>query len=66
MVREVQKPELDSEGIETAVNATMDDQVNYLGAALFWFYIIAALFFTALIIRTLFNIETNRSRRRSA
>lgn len=33
----------------------METQANYIGAAIFWLYIIAALFFTVLIVYTLFE-----------
>ena len=39
----------------------MDDQTNYLGATIFWLYILAALTFTAIILfRLLPNIEPSR------
>lgn len=31
----------------------MDQHLNYLGAAIFWLYIVAALFFTGLVIYTI-------------
>lgn len=36
------------------------DKTNYLGAAIFWLYIVAALFFTALIIYTLLEIQPTK------
>ena len=36
--------------------ARMDGQINYLGATVFWFYNLAALFFTAIVIHTILAI----------
>lgn len=35
----------------------MDEQLNYLGAAIFWLYILAALLFTSIILKTLYDTE---------
>ena len=43
----------------------MGKQINYLGAAIFWLYIAAALFFSTLVIHTIITIGTsNLSQRR--
>lgn len=44
---------------------TMDTQVNYIGAAIFWLYIIAALFFSTLIVYTLFETGQVRTPNKS-
>lgn len=35
----------------------MDAQLNYLGAATFWLYIVAALAFTGIILKTLYDTK---------
>ena len=37
----------------------MDDNLNYLGAAIFWLYIVAALYLTSLIVQTLYSLSQN-------
>ena len=39
----------------------MDDHVNYVGATIFWLYIIAALFLTALVMQTLYSMNRTRA-----
>lgn len=45
----------------------MDGQVNYIGAAIFWPYILAAFFFSALVIHTIVTLprlsDTNQQLR---
>ena len=40
---------------------TMEDHTNYLGAAIFWSYIVAALFFTILVVHTLWSMQLRRN-----
>lgn len=35
----------------------MQEQLNYFGATVFWLYILAALFFTGIILNTLYNLQ---------
>ena len=38
----------------------MEEQMNYIGATVFWLYIVAALFFTSVVIRKLVTIPQAR------
>ena len=42
----------------------MEGQVNFSGAAIFWLYIVAALFFSILVIHTIVELETSNSNQR--
>ena len=42
----------------------MEGQANFLGAAIFWLYIVAALFFSILVIHTIVELETSNSNQR--
>ena len=42
----------------------MEGQVNFLGAAIFWLYIVAALFSSILVIHTIVELETSNSNQR--
>ncbi len=39
----------------------MDKDLNYFGATIFWLYIVAALFFSAIVITTIANIKPPNS-----
>lgn len=38
----------------------MDEELNHLGAAIFWLYILAALAFTSIILKTLYDMHPGR------
>ena len=43
----------------------MEEQVNYLGATIFWLYIVAALTFTSIIVKTLHDHQPPKSTERN-
>lgn len=44
----------------------MEDQLNYLGATIFWLYILAALAFTAIILKTLHDMRGSKNSQRTS